>query len=203
MNVKIIPFDEPSRRAVVCLSFPLLRNGIRLGELLEVATSRGMHHFQFTTIGDDNPMGCRDFMWVYGSILQFPRHWPEIYSTQYCHQIQAAGLVGRTTTDPIDGSQKTLNEIIPFRYSPVTGSPPRRDPSSIDKGIFTSGAYVRVENNDMDYRPWPWERRLVEPQRGKHGNNALQTFVGEIRPRPVEASGAHCITFSFGELPRL
>jgi hypothetical protein len=62
MNVRIIPFDEPSRRAVVCLSFPLLRNGIRLGELLEVATSRGMHHFQFTTIGDDNPMGCRDFM---------------------------------------------------------------------------------------------------------------------------------------------
>jgi hypothetical protein len=62
LNVKIIPFDEPSRRAVVCLSFRLLRNGIRLGELLDVATSRGMHHFEFTTVGDDKPMGCRDFM---------------------------------------------------------------------------------------------------------------------------------------------
>jgi hypothetical protein len=77
----------------------------------------------------------------------------EIYSTQYCHQLQAAGLISPTTTDPIDGSQKTLNEIIPFRYSPGPGGNPRRDPSRIDKGIFTSGAYVRVVNNDMHYGP--------------------------------------------------
>jgi hypothetical protein len=62
MTVKIISYDSQSSKAVICLSVPLLRNNITLGELLDVAVSRTMDQFQFTTIGDEHPMGCRDFM---------------------------------------------------------------------------------------------------------------------------------------------
>lgn len=62
MWVKLVPYDSQSFSAIKAFSFPLRRNNIRLGDILDVALSRNMHLFQFAIIRGIAYMGCRDFM---------------------------------------------------------------------------------------------------------------------------------------------
>jgi len=62
MNVKLIRYTGPSHAAIQTFEFPVLRNNITLGQLIDLALQRRMHLFKFLTVHGLAYMGCRDFM---------------------------------------------------------------------------------------------------------------------------------------------